>query len=151
MSETIDINGIMGLLPHRYPFLLVDRITEIGEDRVKGIKNVTINEPCFHGHFPGHPIYPGVLQVEGMAQCAGCHIFRKLPNAGDMVVYFMGFDKVKFRKPVVPGDTLIYDMEILNHTGSRAKIAGKVLVDGAVTCQAEMTAILQPKAAPQAT
>ena len=146
MSEVIDINGIMDLLPHRYPFLLVDRIIEIGDNTIKGIKNVTINEPCFQGHFPGHPIYPGVLQVEGMAQCAGCHVFRKVENPSDMVVYFMGFDKVKFRKPVMPGDTLVYEMEIVSQTGSRAKIAGKVLVDGKVTCQAEMTAILQPKA-----
>ena len=146
MAKEIDINGIMKLLPHRYPFLLVDRILDWDEESIKGIKNVSINEPCFQGHFPGHPIYPGVLQVEGMAQCAGCLLFQRVPNPQDMVVYFMSFDSVKFRKPVMPGDTIHYEMKVLSFSGSRAKVSGTCSVDGKVTCQGEMTAILQPKA-----
>src|SRR4051794_39785330 len=103
----LDSVAIQKLLPHRYPFLLIDRVVELGAERVVAIKNVTINEPFFAGHFPGHPIMPGVLIVEAMAQAGGVMAFAELSAAADShLVFFMGIDKVKFRKPVVPGDTL---------------------------------------------
>lgn len=143
MEKQIDINGIMKLLPHRYPFLLVDRITDCTEEEITGYKNVTINEPFFQGHFPGHPIMPGVLQVEGMAQCAGCLIFQQVEDPSSKVVYFMGFDKVKFRQPVLPGDKLEYKVRIVQMTGGKvARIEGTCSVDGKVTCQAEMKAMM---------
>ena len=145
MEKTIDVAGIMELIPHRYPFLLVDRIIGWDENSITGIKNVTINEPFFQGHFPGHPIMPGVLLVEGMAQCAGCLLFQKVDNPKDYVVYFMGLDKVKFRKPVTPGDTIQYDVSVASSSGTRAKMVGKVTVEGAVACQAEMTAMMIPR------
>lgn len=145
MSKEIDITGIMDLLPHRYPFLLVDRILDWDEDNITGRKNVTINEPFFQGHFPGHPIMPGVLQVEGLAQCAGCLIFQKVEDRHDKVVYFMGLDNIKFRKPVYPGDTIIYKVQVSNFNGKRAKMKGEVYVDDALVSQAEMTAMIMPR------
>jgi beta-hydroxyacyl-ACP dehydratase FabZ len=145
MEKTIDINGIMDLIPHRYPFLMVDRIIDWDDTSITGIKNVSINEPFFQGHFPGHPIMPGVLIVEGMAQCAGCLLFQKIENPRDYVVYFMGIDKVKFRKPVTPGDTIEYKVTVGSSSGSRAKMIGQVTVDGKLACQAEMTAMMIPR------
>jgi UDP-3-O-[3-hydroxymyristoyl] N-acetylglucosamine deacetylase/3-hydroxyacyl-[acyl-carrier-protein] dehydratase len=146
----MDINDIMKLLPHRYPILLVDRVLDYAEGTITGVKNVTINEPFFQGHFPGHPIMPGVLIVEGMAQCAGCLMMRNCDNPSDYVMYFMGLNNVKFRKPVLPGDTLIYKINVLSFNGRIAKIRGEAFVEDKKVCEAEMTAmrIARDKAAP---
>ncbi|MDR2733977.1 MAG: 3-hydroxyacyl-ACP dehydratase FabZ [Spirochaetota bacterium] len=141
MANTMDINEIMKILPHRYPILLVDRILDYTEDTITGIKNVTINEPFFQGHFPGHPIMPGVLIVEGMAQCAGCLMLRNVEKPEDHVMYFMSLNNIKFRKPVLPGDTLIYKMKAISSTGRAAKIKGEAYVEDKKVCEAEMTAM----------
>ncbi len=140
-----DILKIMELIPHRYPFLLVDRVIKVEEEKITGIKNVSINEPHFQGHFPGHPIMPGVLIVEGMAQCAGVLMFRKLDNPQSKVVYFATFDKVKFRKPVVPGDQIRYELEILRFGGKVCKFKGISYVDDEKVCEAEMVASVMDK------
>jgi beta-hydroxyacyl-ACP dehydratase FabZ len=145
MPKELNVVEIMELLPHRYPFLMVDKITDWTENSITGLKNVTINEPFFQGHFPGHPIMPGVLQVEGIAQCAGCLLFQRVDHPKNYVVYFMGLDKVKFRKPVFPGMTIIYNVEVLSSSGSRAKIRGTVSVDGKVCCEGEMMAMIMPR------
>ena len=138
---------ITEILPHRYPFLLVDRITELElEKRIVGIKNVTANEPFFQGHFPGNPIMPGVLIIEAMAQVGG--VLARLSNPevmkkeGGGSILFMAMDKVKFRKPVVPGDQIIFECQALR-TGSRVwKMAGKAIVDGSVVAEAELLATI---------
>lgn len=140
-----DILRIMELIPHRYPFLLVDRILTVEENKITGIKNVSINEPHFQGHFPGHPIMPGVLIVEGMAQCAGVLMFRRLENPQSKVVYFASIDKIKFRKPVVPGDQIRYEIEITRFGGKICKFAGLSYVDNQVVCEAEMVASIMDK------
>ena len=144
MTEVhIDIEEIMRALPHRYPFLLVDRIIELEPgERVVGLKNVTINEPFFQGHFPGRPVMPGVLILEAMAQTGGVLAYKAAPEMKDKIIYFMSIDKVKFRRPVVPGDQL--KMEVTSmHRSSRAwKMAAKAFVDGKVAAQAELTAAI---------
>jgi beta-hydroxyacyl-ACP dehydratase FabZ len=138
---------IVRILPHRYPFLLVDRVTELESGkRVVGWKNVTANEPFFRGHFPGNPIMPGVLILEAMAQVGGVLARLSVPGALDEKenrgVYFMAIDKAKFRKPVVPGDRLVFELEALR-TGSRVwKMAGRAFVDQALAAQAELTATI---------
>ncbi|GLK69520.1 3-hydroxyacyl-ACP dehydratase FabZ [Hansschlegelia plantiphila] len=142
-----DIMTILSYLPHRYPFLLVDRIINIDGDRSGvGIKNVTFNEPHFQGHFPGAPVMPGVLLVEGMAQTAGaiCVASRTNPNA-PRIVYFMTIDKVKFRKPVVPGDVVEYHMTRLRNRASMWWFRGEAKVAGALVCEAEISAMLVDK------
>jgi 3-hydroxyacyl-[acyl-carrier-protein] dehydratase len=131
----LDIMQVMDRIPHRYPFLLVDRITEMEEGKkVVGYKNVTINEDFFNGHFPGHPIMPGVLIIEGMAQALGTLVMEPGSNK---VPYFMAIDNVKFRKPVRPGDKLVYEVVIDKIKGGRIlKANGKAFVDGAVVAQA---------------
>lgn len=137
----VDIVGILAALPHRYPLLLVDRIIAIdGETRITAIKNVTINEPFFQGHFPGHPIMPGVLIVEALAQAGGVLLLRQLEAPQSKVVYFMTLDNVKFRKPVVPGDQLRLEVEVVQHRGRTVKLRGQALVDGDVAAEAEMMA-----------
>ncbi len=137
----LDIQKIQEILPHRYPFLLVDRIIAVeGTQRIVGLKNVTINEPFFQGHFPGHPIMPGVLIVEAMAQTGGMLLMEQIPAREKKVVYFMSLDKVKFRKPVVPGDQLRMEVEMLQFRGKIARMKGVALVDGEVTTEAEMMA-----------
>ena len=134
---------ILDFLPHRYPMLLVDRIVESEPGkRIVGIKNVTINEPFFQGHFPGHPIMPGVLIVEAMAQVGGMLMMDAVENAQDKVVYFMTLDKVKFRRPVVPGDQLRCELEILKLRGKRCQMRGEGFVDGAKVAEAEMMAAI---------
>ena len=140
-----DILKIMDLIPHRYPFLLVDRILSVEEGKISGIKNVSINEPHFQGHFPGHPIMPGVLIVEGMAQCAGVLMFRTIDNPNSKVVYFASIDKIKFRKPVVPGDQLRYEIEITRFGGKICKFKGVTYVDDQAVCEAEMVASIMDK------
>jgi 3-hydroxyacyl-[acyl-carrier-protein] dehydratase len=134
----------MAVLPHAYPFLLVDRIVEIEPGkRVVGIKNVTYNEPFFPGHFPGRPIMPGVLIVEAMAQTAGVLIFNSLPPEDHKkTVFFLGIDNVRFRKPVIPGDQLRMELEITRHRQSIWGFKGKALVDGNVVAEGDLLAML---------
>ena len=137
----MDIARIIESLPHRYPFLLVDRILEVtGATRVVGIKNVTINEPFFQGHFPGHPIMPGVLIVEAMAQTGGVLLLSSVEDPQDKVVYFMSLDNVKFRRPVVPGDQIRMEVELVQNRGRTVRLRGQALVDGAVVAEADMMA-----------
>ncbi len=137
----LNVNEIMNLLPHRYPFLLVDRIVEVtpGESIV-GLKNVTFNEPYFQGHFPGQPIMPGVLMVEAMAQVAGVLAFSS--GVSGKSVYFLSIEKAKFRKPVVPGDQLRMEVKVMQQRGVVWKFAGSALVDGKVASEAEFTAMV---------
>ncbi|MCU0625088.1 MAG: UDP-3-O-acyl-N-acetylglucosamine deacetylase [Gemmatimonadaceae bacterium] len=145
-STVLGIEEIMRILPHRYPFLLVDRIVEMEErTRVVGIKNVTINEPFFQGHFPGHPIMPGVLIVEAMAQVGGMLLLGSLDDPAANVVYFMSLDNVKFRKPVKPGDQLRFELTVTQIRGAVCKMHGKAFVDGEVVCEADMAAMVRPK------
>ena len=136
-----DIARIMQLLPHRYPFLLIDRLVELdGEQSGVGIKNVTMNEPFFQGHFPGHPVMPGVLIVEAMAQTGGLLLMEKITDRDKKVVYFMSLDNVKFRRPVVPGDQLRMEVEMLQFRGKTCRMKGIAYVDGKVAAEAEMMA-----------
>ena len=137
----MDAQKILELLPHRYPFLLVDRVLEVqGTQKIVGLKNVTFNEPFFQGHFPGHPVMPGVLIVEAMAQTGGLLLMDQIPDRDKKVVYFMGIDGVKFRKPVLPGDQLRMEVEMLQFRGKIAKMKGTAYVDGKVVTEAEMLA-----------
>jgi len=144
-EPVMDISKIMNYLPHRYPFLLVDRILEVeGNKRIVGLKNVTINEPFFQGHFPGHPIMPGVLIIEAMAQVGGMLLMSHFEgqNIDDKVVYFMSLDNVKFRRPVVPGDQIRFELEMLQFRGKTCKMKGVGYVDGQVVAEAEMMAMV---------
>jgi UDP-3-O-[3-hydroxymyristoyl] N-acetylglucosamine deacetylase/3-hydroxyacyl-[acyl-carrier-protein] dehydratase len=137
----LDIGRILEVIPHRYPFLLVDRIVELEPmKRVVGIKNVTINEPFFQGHFPGHPIMPGVLIIEAMAQVGGMLLMDELETPGDKIVYFMALDNVKFRRPVTPGDQLRSEVTMLQLRGRTCRLKGVAYVNGQVVCEAEMMA-----------
>ena len=142
MEETYDIQEIMNHLPHRYPFLLVDRILEIVRgERIVALKNVTVNEPFFQGHFPGNPIMPGVLIVEAMAQAGGLLISKSMPDGKRIgYVFFMGMDKVRFRKPVIPGDQLIFDLKIINKRSKAAKVSAIAKVDEKLVAEAELMA-----------
>jgi 3-hydroxyacyl-[acyl-carrier-protein] dehydratase len=142
----ISAKEIPGILPHRYPFLLVDRITELGPDKVIALKNVSWNEPFFQGHFPDHPIMPGVLIVEALAQ-AGAVLAARATNfdPAKQVVYFMAIDKVKFRKPVVPGDQLILEVVPLRKGAAVWKMRGEAKVDGQVVTEAEFVATIAPR------
>jgi UDP-3-O-[3-hydroxymyristoyl] N-acetylglucosamine deacetylase/3-hydroxyacyl-[acyl-carrier-protein] dehydratase len=137
----MDIGRILDVIPHRYPFLLVDRILEVeGTKRIVGIKNVTINEPFFQGHFPGHPIMPGVLIIEAMAQVGGMLLLGTIEDPDQKVVYFMSLDNVKFRRPVLPGDQLRCELEMLQNRGRTCRMKGVAYVDGNVVAEAEMMA-----------
>ncbi|HEY8565245.1 MAG TPA: 3-hydroxyacyl-ACP dehydratase FabZ [Beijerinckiaceae bacterium] len=143
--ESADIVRIMELLPHRYPFLLVDRILEIdGDESCIGIKNVTANEPQFTGHFPTRPVYPGVLLIEGMAQTAGaiCVASKMAQQQAPKQVFFMTIDKAKFRKPVEPGDRVEFHMTKLNNRRNMWWYRGEAKVDGALVAEAEVSAML---------
>lgn len=139
---TLDIKEIVRLLPHRFPFLLVDRILEGEKNKnMVGLKNVSMNEPFFQGHFPSDPIMPGVLILEGMAQVGGILAFYSIPEmVGEKLIYFAGIDKVRFRRPVVPGDQLIFEMVVLKHKGKIWKMAGTARVDNEVVAEAEFMA-----------
>ena len=133
-----DISEILAVMPHRYPFLLIDRVLEMDDTKIRAVKNVTINEPHFLGHFPEIPVMPGVLIVEAMAQ-AGCFLlFSQVEDRDDKLIYFTGIDKCRFRKPVVPGDQLIFEVELLAKRRTFAKIHGRALVDNEVVCEANM-------------
>jgi 3-hydroxyacyl-[acyl-carrier-protein] dehydratase len=142
-----DIMQIMAYLPHRYPFLLVDRVIHIDGDRSGvGIKNVTFNEPHFQGHFPAAPVMPGVLLIEGMAQTAGViSIAARASTPAPRVVYFMTIDKAKFRKPVTPGDVVEYHMTQLRKRGPMSWFRGEAKVSGQLVCEAEISAMLVDK------
>jgi len=145
-EPVMDAAAIMKHLPHRYPMLLVDRVTEIDKGkRIVGIKNVTINEPFFQGHFPGHPIMPGVLIIEAMAQVGGLLLMSELEDAESKVVYFMTMDNVKFRRPVVPGDTLVFEVEVVQLRRGVCKMKGRGLVEGNVAAEAEFMASIVDK------
>ena len=141
--EAADIAGILRALPHRYPFLMVDRVIEIkGDESGIGIKNVTVNEPQFLGHFPGNPVFPGVLMIEGMAQTAGVMCIRALGHERHISVYFLTIDKAKFRKPVVPGDTIEYHMTKITRRKTMWWYRGEAKVAGQLVAEAEVGAII---------
>ncbi|MEO6447420.1 MAG: bifunctional UDP-3-O-[3-hydroxymyristoyl] N-acetylglucosamine deacetylase/3-hydroxyacyl-ACP dehydratase [Gemmatimonadaceae bacterium] len=145
-TQVIGIEDIMKVLPHRYPFLLVDRVLEYeAGKRVVGLKNVTINEPFFQGHFPGHPIMPGVLIIEAMAQVGGILLMGTVPDPESKVVYFTSLDKVKWRKPVRPGDQIRFELDILQIRGPVCKMKGVAKVDGNVVAEADMAAMLRDR------
>jgi 3-hydroxyacyl-[acyl-carrier-protein] dehydratase len=144
--EAVDILGLMKLLPHRYPFLLIDRIVDIvGDDQAVGIKNVTMNEPHFQGHFPSQPVMPGVLIIEAMAQTAGAICIRNYKGEKTNLVYFMTIDGAKFRKPVVPGDQLRIPVRKLKQRGTIFKFACEALVDDVKVAEAEISAMMVPQ------
>ncbi len=146
----IDVVQIQKILPHRYPFLLIDRVTDIVPNvSLVGFKNVTIGEQIFQGHFPGHPIYPGVMILEGMAQAGGILAFQSMDmteeEAANKVVYFMSIDGAKFRSPVRPGDRLEYQMNVVKHKGAIWVLSGKAYVDDKLVCEAELKAMIVDK------
>lgn len=131
------IGDILNILPHRYPFLLVDRILSVDpEKRIVGLKNVTVNEQFFQGHFPGAPVMPGVLIIESMAQVAGVLIYRDMPDRDKKLIYFTGIENAKFRRPVTPGDQLLIEMELLGRRNTFGKMSGRATVDGKLAAEA---------------
>jgi beta-hydroxyacyl-ACP dehydratase FabZ len=142
---TLDINEIRAILPHRYPFLLVDRIVEMEAERVVGIKNITFNEPQFTGHFPDFPVMPGVLIVEAMAQTAGVLVLHSIPDRANKLVLLVAIENARFRRPVVPGDTLRMEMKITKRKASVAKMAGVATVEGVVVAEVEVMCKLADK------
>ena len=134
----LDIEEIRSILPHRYPMLLVDRILELEPDRIVGIKNITVNEPFFQGHFPEFPVMPGVLIVEAMAQVAGVLVLKEIPDRANKLVLLAGVDNAKFRRPVLPGDQLRIEMKVIKKKASVAKMSGTATVDGAVVAEVEV-------------
>lgn len=143
-SKSIDIAQIMKLVPHRYPFLLIDKIIEMDDDNsAVGVKNVTYNEPFFQGHFPSHPVMPGVLLIEGMAQTAGALCVANIEgNYEPSLVYFMAIDKARFRRPVVPGDTVYYHMKKIRNRGRVWRFKGEAKVDGHIVAESEISAMI---------
>jgi len=140
-----DINAIQGILPHRYPFLLVDKITDFSPNKITGVKNVTINEPFFQGHFPGNPIMPGVLQLEAMAQVGGILLLNTIDNPESVWVYIVAIDNARFKKPVVPGDILVFELELITMKRSICKMKGQATVNGQLVSFADMVASIVPK------
>jgi len=143
-----DVMQIQKMLPHRYPFLLLDRVTDIKEgESIDAYLNISITNQVFEGHFPDHPIYPGVLIIEGMAQAGGVLAFQSVPEeeVKDKVVYFMSIDKAKFRAPVRPGDKLEYKLSVIKHRGKIWHLDGKAYVDGNIVAEAELKAMIMDK------
>ncbi len=141
----LDIQGILDVLPHRYPFLLVDRIESLDETKTVGIKNVTANEPCFMGHFPGNPIFPGVLIVETMAQVAGVMVMHNMEDRHHKIVMLAKIEEAKFLRPVRPGDQMRIEITMLHLRPTRAKMTGVVTVDGVKVAEAGMMCVLRDK------
>ena len=144
----MDVTQIQQILPHRFPFLLIDRVVGLEPGKqIKAYKNVTIGEHVFMGHFPAHPIYPGVMIIEGMAQAGGVLAFKSDENMDidNKVVYFMSIDEAKFRSPVRPGDRLAYELEVVKHRGNVWVLSGKAYVDGKLCAQAVLTAMIVDK------
>jgi UDP-3-O-[3-hydroxymyristoyl] N-acetylglucosamine deacetylase/3-hydroxyacyl-[acyl-carrier-protein] dehydratase len=139
----LDAMQVMQILPHRYPFLMVDGVLKIEGNKITAFKNITNNEPYFPGHFPGHPIMPGVLQLEAIAQVAGILMLRQAENAGQLA-YFMAAEEVKWRKPVLPGDVLVIEVELTKSRGKIGKAKGICKVDDEVVSEAEVTFMLRP-------
>jgi 3-hydroxyacyl-[acyl-carrier-protein] dehydratase len=145
-SQTMDIVEIMSILPHRYPFLLIDRVVEMErKQRIVAIKNVTMNEPQFQGHFPDYPIMPGVLMVEAIAQAGGALLLTEIPDRADKLMVFTGIDSAKFRRPVVPGDQLRIEVTVLQWRSRAVKMLGIATVDGKVACEATVMCQLVPR------
>ena len=141
---SMDTNQVMQILPHRFPFLMIDRVAKVGGDKIVAIKNVTMNEHFFQGHFPGHPIMPGVMQLEAMAQAAGILMMKHAENIGQ-IAYFMAADNVKWRKPVVPGDTLIIEVELTKSRGKIGKAKGVCKVGDEVVSEADVTFMMRSR------
>jgi beta-hydroxyacyl-ACP dehydratase FabZ len=141
----LDINEIREILPHRYPFLLVDRIVELEEERIVGIKNVTVNEPFFMGHFPNFPVMPGVLIIEALAQTAGILVLRSIPDRDSKLVFLVSVDYARFRKPVVPGDQLRLELKMMRRKGTVVKMAGRATVEGVLVAEAEVMCKLEDR------
>ena len=142
---TLDINEIKAILPHRFPFLLVDRIVELEPERIVGLNSVNVNEPFFQGHFPDFPVMPGVLIVEAMAQTAGVLVLKSIADRDNKLVLLVAVENARFRKPVVPGDTLRLEMKLLKRKATVAKMTGIATVDGQVVAEAEMMCKLADK------
>jgi 3-hydroxyacyl-[acyl-carrier-protein] dehydratase len=150
-ATSLGITEIMQILPHRYPFLLIDRVVELVRmHRIVAIKNVTINEPFFQGHFPTYPIMPGVLIVEAMAQAGGALLLTEVPDRDDKLMVFTGIDEARFRAPVVPGDQVRIELEVLKWSRRGATMRGNAYVDGKLVCEAEIKCQLVPRAARKA-
>ncbi len=147
-KPNMNIGDIFGILPHRYPFLLIDRVTELVRMKsIVALKNVTITEPFFQGHFPGQPIMPGVLIVEAIAQAGGLLLLTEIPNRDEMLMVFTGIEKARFRRPVVPGDQLRIEVVVKAWRVTAARLEGKAYVDGKVAAEATVTCRLVPRAA----
>jgi 3-hydroxyacyl-[acyl-carrier-protein] dehydratase len=145
-STTMDILEIMSLLPHRYPFLLIDRVVEMErKQRIVAIKNVTFNEPHFQGHFPDYPIMPGVLMVEAIAQTGGALLLKEIPDRDSKLMVFTGIDNAKFKRPVVPGDQLRIEVTVLNWRTRAVKMLGTITVEGKLVCEATVTCMVVPR------
>jgi 3-hydroxyacyl-[acyl-carrier-protein] dehydratase len=150
-KQVLEIQDIMAILPHRFPFLLIDRIIEIErKKRIVAIKNVTINEPFFAGHFPEMPVMPGVLVVEAIAQAGGLLLLPEVPDRHKLLMVFTGIERAKFRRPVVPGDQLRIEINVLNWKPRLARMEGRALVDGKLACEATVMCQLIPRRAPAA-
>ena len=141
--NVLDLQAIMGLLPHRYPILLVDRILDFERGQwIRGLKNISYNEQIFQGHFPKRPVFPGVFIVEAMAQTGGCLLLQEIEDRARKVIYFMGIDGVKFRKPVLPGDQLVMEVKVLQLKGRICKMRGEAFVEGQKVAEAEFMSML---------
>lgn len=146
LTAPLDIVEIMGILPHRYPFLLIDRVVEIErKKRIVALKNVTVNEPFFQGHFPDYPIMPGVLMIEAMAQAGGALLLTEFPDRHEKLVLFTGIESARFRRPVMPGDQARIEVEVLNWRPRAVRMQGNVFVDGKRTCEAIVMCQIVPR------
>jgi 3-hydroxyacyl-[acyl-carrier-protein] dehydratase len=145
-KTTWDITDLQKILPHRYPFLLIDRVVEIErKQRIVAIKNVTANEPFFNGHFPNYPIMPGVLIVEAVAQAGGALLLTEIPDRDSKLMVFTGIERAKFRRPVTPGDQLRIEVKVLNWRTTAVKMAGTAHVDGKLACECTVTCAIVPR------
>src|SRR6202045_884081 len=145
-KQTMDIHEIMSLLPHRYPFLLIDRVVEMErKQRIVAIKNVTMNEPHFQGHFPDYPIMPGVLMVEAIAQTGGALLLTEIPDRDSKLMVFTGIENARFRRPVTPGDQLRIEVTVLNWRSRAVKMGGSITVDGKLVCDAVVMCQVVPR------